>query len=516
MKRLLAVLAFLLLAASLAAPARAKTLRLALDSGPPSLDYMSQLSGNLLSYAEWTFDPLLRRSLDMKIEPRLAERWEQKDPLTLCVHLRKGVTFHSGNPLTADDVKWTLERIRKAPDWKGLFGAFKDAVVVDSHTVDFHFNRPEPLALNLLTYLFPMDSRFYSGMDANGRPKDLISMAEPVFANGSESGTGPFRAVSRDLGSNMVLERNPTYWDKQCKGNVTRIELTPVQDPTARTSALLQGRADFISPVNPQDYDLIRKDPDFALVNLPSLRVITVGFNPAVQPEFRDPRVRQAVIAAVNNTAIVDTVMHNLTVPANQFSAKGMSGYNPALKSRFDLEKARRLMREAGLETGFAVTMIAPNNRYTNDEPVARAMVQMLSRINIAVDLKTMPVPQYWLEFEKRRAGLQMVGWSPDTEDSANFFEYLAFCVDPAAGAGAYNPGYCNPALDRLVRAANSEPDLRKRARMLQEAEKMASDDGASITLHYEPLSWAARKNVKIETCINLRNFLYLGDLVIE
>jgi peptide/nickel transport system substrate-binding protein len=516
MKRSLAVLAALTLAATLAATAHAKTLKLALDADPPRLDYMSQLSGNLLSYAEWAFDPLVRWTKDMKIQNRLAEKIDMVNPTTMRVHLRKGVTFHSGNPLTAADVKWTFERIRKAPDWKGLYESFKDAVVVDDNTIDFTFTRPEPLAMNLMTYIFPMDSKFYSGKDPQGKDKDLVSKTDPVFANSNASGTGPFKVVSYEPQVKMVLTRNPAYWDKASKGNVTEVVLTPIKNPGTRTAALLSGDVDFVSPVNPQDQDLIKKEAGLALVNLPSSRVITVGFNPNTRPEFKDVRVRQAVIAAVNNAGIADKIMNKLTVPANQFSAKGMSGYNPDLGPRFDLEKAKKLMKEAGYEKGFTATMIAPNNRYTNDEKVAEAIVSMLARIGIKVDLKTMPVAQYWPEFQKRQADLQMVGWHPDTEDSANFFEYLTFCVDDAKGAGAYNPGYCNPKLDELVRAANNESDLKKRSQMLKDAEKMAYDDGASITLHYEPLSWAAKKNVKMDTCINLQNFLYLGDLVIE
>lgn len=516
MKKLLAILAAFALAASLTANAQAKTLKLALDADPPRLDFMSQLSGNLLSYAEWVFDPLVRWTKDMKLENRLAEKFEQKDPLTLRVYLKKGVTFHSGNPMTAADVKWTFERILKAPDWKALYDAFKEVVVVDDHTVDFVFKRPEPLAMNLMTYVFPMDSKFYTGKDAQGKDKDLISKTDPVFANANASGTGPFKVTSYEPQVKMVLDRNASYWDKKTKGNVTQVILTPIKNAGTRTAALLSGDVDFINPVNPQDQELIKREQGLTLVNMPSTRTITVGFNTEVQPEFKDARVRQAVIMAVNNAGIVDKIMNKLTVPAQQFSAKGMSGYNADLKPRFDLEKAKKLMKDAGFEKGFSITMIAPNNRYTNDEKIAEAMVSMLARINIKVDLKTMPVAQYWPEFQKRQASLQMVGWHPDTEDSANFFEFLVFCIDKEKGFGAYNSNYCNTKLDDLVKSAGTETDKKKRDKILQDAEKMAYDDAAFIPLHYEPLSWAAKKNVKLDTCINGQNFLYLGDLVIE
>uniref|UniRef100_A0A7C3WIS9 ABC transporter substrate-binding protein n=1 Tax=Fundidesulfovibrio putealis TaxID=270496 RepID=A0A7C3WIS9_9BACT len=516
MKKHLAVLAALALAASIAVNANAKTLKMALDADPPRLDYMSQLSGNLLAYAHWVFDPLVRWTKDMKHEPRLAEKWEQKDPLTLRVHLRKGVTFHTGNPFTAADVKWTFERIRKAGDWKALYDAFKDCVIVDDHTVDFVFSRPEPLALNLMTYIFPMDSKFYSGKDAQGKDKDLVSKTDPVFANSNASGTGAFKVTSYEPQVKMVMDRFPAYWDKKSPGNVTQIVLTPIKNAGTRTAALLSGDVDFISPVAPQDQELIKTDKNLNLLNMASTRVITVGINPEVQPEFKDVRVRQAVVSAINNAGIVDKIMNKLTVPAQQLSAKGMAGYNPDLKPRFDLEKAKKLMKEAGFEKGFSVTMIAPNNRYTNDEKAAEAVAAMLARINIKVDLKTMPIAQYWPEFQKRQASLQMVGWHPDTEDTANLFEFLLMCPNKERGFGSYSSGYCNPKLDEMVIAANAEPDTKKRAKMLQDVEKLTYDEAATIPLHYEPLSWAGKKNVKFEKVVNVQNFPDLGDLVIE
>lgn len=510
------VVALLLALALGASVAQAKTLKLALDADPPRLDYMSQLSGNLLSYAHWVFDPLVRWTPDMKFEPRLAEKWEQKGPLAIRFRLRKGVTFHSGNPLTAADVKWTFERMLVAPDWKALFDAFEGITVVDDHTFDITFKRPEPLAMNLATYIFPMDSKFYSGTDAQGRSKADVSKTDPVFANANASGTGPFKVASYEPQVKMVMTRNAAYWDKKSPGNVSEIILTPIKNPGTRTAALLAGDVDFISPVSPQDIELIRKDDKLTLVTMASTRVITVGFNSETRPEFKDQRVREAVVRAVNTAGIVEKIMNGLTVPANQMSAKGMSGYNADLGARFDLEKAKKLMKDAGYEKGFTATMISPNNRYTNDEKIAEAMVAMLARIGIKVELKTMPVAQYWPEFQKRQADLQMVGWHPDTEDSANFFEFMLFCVDKEKGYGAYSSGYCNPKIDEMVKAANAEADPAKRAKMLQQVEKLAYADAAFIPLHYEPLTWAARKNIDIKKVVNVQNFPYLGDLVIN
>ncbi len=227
--------------------------------------------------------------------------------------------------------------------------------------------------------------------------------------------------------------------------------------------------------------------------------------------------MRQAIIAAVDNAGIVETIMRKATTPTQQLSPKGFAGYVEGLAPRFNLEKARTLMQEAGYEKGFSVTMIATNDRYTNDAKVARAVAGMLAAINIKVDLKTMPVNQFRTQFAAQTADLVMMGWQPDTEDSGNYGEYLLMCKSRENGYGQYNvTGYCNPRIDQLVISAQSEADPDRRARMLQEVERIAYDDAVFIPLYYEPLSWASRKEVNTGAIVNFINQPYFGDLVIQ
>jgi len=508
--------AALLLVLAIPAGAWCRMLDLALDSVPHTLDYMSSLSGTLLSYSQWVFDPLARWNRDMKLEPRLAERWLLQDPQTLRVYLRKSVTFHSGNRLTAADVVWTMRRMRQSPAWNALFASLERAEAVGEYTVDFHFSRPEPLAANLLCYVFPMDSRFYQGKALQGEPKDSLFQETQAFAHARASGTGPFMVASFTPERQMALERFPDYWDRKSPGNVDKVLVTAIPDAATRCAALTGGSQALVSPVSPQEMDRLRRDPRLGLTHMASSRVISIGFNTATRPEFKDLRVRQAFIAAVNNAGIVDKIMNKLTVPANQFSVRGMSGYNPDLVPRYNLERARQLMREAGLEKGLRVTMLAPANRYTNDTLVAEAVVCMLARIGVTVELESLPPPQFWTEYQKRKADLQMLGWHPDTEDTANLFQFLAMCPRQDGSIGSANTGYCNPDLDKMVEAASRECDPVERARLLRGAERLAYEDAAAITLHYEPLSWAYRKNVHLDHAVTWQNYLLLGEVVMD
>ena len=517
MKRLLAVSLTFAVIFAFGGMAGATTLKVGLDADPVSLDPHVQLSGGMLQYSHWVFDPLVRYAQDMSIEPRLATRWERVDDLTMRFFLRKGVKFHSGNPFTAKDVVFTLDRLKKSVDFKGLFEPFVGASVVDDYTVDIKTKRPYALLLRMCTYIFPMDSVFYSGTDENGQPKDAIVKIGPSFALTHESGTGPYTVAEWEQGVRMVLDRFADYWDTASPGNVDEIILTPIKEDATRVAALLSGDVDFISPVPPQDFKRIQNDPKVNLFTYPGGRIITVQLNQKRRPEFRVQKVREAMVYAINNTGIVKKIMKGTATPAGQQSPEGYAGYNPACVPRYDLKKAKALMREAGFANGFECTMIAPNNRYVNDEKIAEAAVGMLAKINIKVNLKTMPKAQYWDEFDAQVADIQMIGWHSDTEDSGNFFEFLDMCPNKKTGYGQYNSGnYCNPEVDRLTLAAQSETDLAKRAKMLQQAERILYDDAAFVPFHWQNHSYGAKKGVEVEPIINTMNFPYFGDLVVK
>ena len=504
--------------ASMAMSAEAtKELKMAYDADPVTLDIHEQLSGGMLQLSHMAFDPLIRWTKDLEFEPRLAKSWERIDENTMRFHLREGVKFHSGNTLSSEDVKFTFNRLKKSPDFKAIFAPFSELKIIDDTTFDLITKNPYPLVLNAATYIFPMDKKFYTGTDENGKDKSLISKQANTFASRHLSGTGPYEVTSRQQGVKVEFKRFDNYWDTDSPGNVGKIVLTPIKENNTRVSALLSGGVDFIAPVPPTDLERIKRDPGTNLVTMSGTRVIIFELNQKRVEAFKDARVRKAIAYAVNQEGIAAKIMKGFATPAAQLSPKGYQGYNPKLKPRYDVAKAKELMKEAGYEDGFTITMMAPNNRYVNDDKIAQAVAAMLARINIKVDLKTLPKAQYWPEFDARAADMMMIGWHADTEDSANFYQFLTECPNEETGAGQYNAGnYCNPEIDALVEKANVETDLDKRAQMLQEVEQRLYDDAAFVPLHWQDLAWAAKKNVKIEPILNVMNFPYLGDLVIE
>ncbi|MFG0887393.1 ABC transporter substrate-binding protein [Vibrio sp. CJQ_6] len=517
MKTMKSKLAVALMAAGLSFAASAADITVAYDADPVSLDPHEQLSGGTLQLSHMVFDPLVRYTQDLDFEPRLATSWERLDDKTVRFHLREGVKFHSGNTMTADDVVWTFDRLQNSPDFKAIFEPYEKMVKVDANTVDLVSKGAYPLVLQTATYIFPMDSKFYTGKTEDGKDKSEIVKHGNSFASTHISGTGPFIVTQREQGVKVDFERFKDYWDKDSKGNVDHLKLVPIKEDATRVAALLSGDVDMIAPVAPNDHKRVESAKGVDLVTLPGTRLISFQMNQSNNEALKDVRVRQAIVYAINNEGIVDKIMKGFATAAGQQSPKGYAGYNPELVPRYDLKKAKALMKEAGYEKGFTLTMIAPNNRYVNDAKVAQAASAMLSKIGIKVDLKTMPKAQYWPEFDKCAADMLMIGWHSDTEDSANFSEFLTMTRNEETGKGQYNCGhYSNPEVDKLVEASNVETDPTKRAQMLQNVESILYKDAAFVPLHWQNLAWGAKSTLDIKPIVNPMEFPYFGDLVVK
>jgi len=486
------------------------TLRMAFDADPISLDPHEQLSEGTLQFSHLAFDPLLRWQQNGTFEARLATHWQAITPSTTRFFLRQGVTFHSGNPLTSADVVYTINRLKRSADFRAMFDTIQSAKIIDDYTFDVTSAKPNPLILNIMTYVFPMDKAFYQGKD------EIVKYGE-TFASRHVSGTGPFILKKRELGSRMEFTRNPNYWDTASPGNVDTLISTPIHTDATRLAALLSGDVDFIFPISPIDIQRTQRTTGIQLVTMPSTRILLLHMNQTRRKEFRDVRVRKAINLAINQSLIVDKILRGYATPAGQLSPNRFLGHVADLQPEYDLQKARQLMKDAGYEQGFRISMMAPNNRYTNDEKVAQAVAAMLAKINIKADLKTLPKAQYFKEFDDRSADMMMLGWQSDTMDSNNLFEFIIACADAKTGLGAYNASeFCNPSITDDIRQANQELNPERRLRLLQGIERTLYQESAVVPLYWQFLTWAAKDKVNIQDVINDRNYPYIGDLIIE
>lgn len=490
---------------------------IAYDSDPISLDPMQQLSADTIQMGNTLFDPLVRYDSKLNITPRLAKSWEQLNPTTMRFHLRQGVKFSSGNPLTADDVVFSFNRAKTSANFRSITAPFDKMEKVDDYTVDLVAKKPYPLTLQMMTNIFIMDSKFYSGKDENGQDKRLVDTSGNTFASTHVSGSGAFRLESRQQGVKTVYVKNPDYWAET--GNVDKITLVPIKENATRLAALKSGDVDWINPVPPADIESLKTDGKFTLHSIPSNRIIFLFLDQNVAPELKDPRVRKAIDLAINNSGIVEKIMRGSATAAGQFAPAAFTGrgHDPALKPRYDLEQAKQLMKEAGLEKGFTTTMIAPNNRYINDEKIAQSVAAMLAKIGIKVQLSTMPKAQYFPERDKCQAGIALMGISPIANDAIDYSSYDVQTHNPEKGVGQYNCSYSNPKLDALLEQAANEMDSDKRNALLQQVAQLEYDDVPVAMLHWQNLNWAYQPSFKnFPDIVNMSNIPKWDELEVK
>ncbi|MCR4268795.1 ABC transporter substrate-binding protein [Nitratireductor sp. ZSWI3] len=508
MKRLLlAATAATLVGLSAAAPASAAEIRYASAGDIYGLDPHSMTDSFSINFLQHIYEPLVRYSKDLKIEPALAERWEAVQPDVVRYHLRQGVKFHDGAAFTADDVVVSLKRAthEKSPI-KGNLPALKDVVKIDDFTVDLHLTGPTPLLNNFLTNMSIFDAGW---LEANNAVEPVnAQQGEEGFTTRNANGTGPFKLESRRPDAQTVLLANEDWWDTP-QHNLTKIIHTPIGSDATRVAALLSGEIDIIVPSPLQDAGRIANSAGVKVLEAPGLRTIMMGFN--IKDElndgdvegnpFQNPAVRKAVYQAINMDLIRDRIMRGKSRNAGALVAPEVPGFDAAVNERFahDLEAAKAALAEAGYPNGFQFNMNCPNDAYVNDEEICQAMAAMLAQAGLKPKLVT---EARTLHFQKALAGqadLFMLGWA--TLPMLDGYSVLsAMLHSPDDKLGTWNPGgYVNAKLDELTEQVDVELDEEKRRALMVEAFAIARDEVAWLPLHQQPLSWATRDNVHVE-----------------
>ncbi|MEP2640677.1 ABC transporter substrate-binding protein [Roseobacter sp.] len=484
----------------------AEEFRWAETTDPQTMDPHAVNSAPVLGFLNNVYEGLVRRSKDMAIEPALATGWE---PLAQGAGwrftLRQGVTFHDGSAFDAQDVLFSYERASdEASDTRSWFAAVSEVKVVDDYTVDILTAGPNPIFPDSITNWMIMDAGWADANDAARPDKDNGN-----FATLNANGTGAFQLAAREPGLRTVLEPFAGWWD-EAEHNITRAELTPIQNSATAVAALLSGDVDFINPVPIQDAVRLATSDQVQVIQGIEARVIMLGFPHEAEAlkysaetteanPFADVRVRQAVAHAVNVPAILQTIMRGNAQEVSQLVSPAMRGYSKALADRpvYDPDMARALLAEAGYADGFSFGLKCPNDRYLNDESVCQAVTGMLAQVGIRATLDTMPVQNYWPELRADNYDMYLLGWSPGTFDAEHPVRFLASTPNEEKKLGSWNfGGFSNARVDALLPMIQSEIDDTKRQAMLDEATQILQDEVAYVPLYVQPLVWGAQANI--------------------
>jgi peptide/nickel transport system substrate-binding protein len=509
---LLAVATASILAVAMS-PASSQTLRYANQGDLKSLDPYTLKETTTIAHHAHVYEGLTTRDKNLKIVPALAESWETLDPTHWRFHLRKGVKFHNGDPFTADDVIFSADRVRaKGSNFTSNIPADAKFVKVDDYTVDVMLDSPNPILISQWDGWYIMDKKWCE--ENNAVAPTPASATTPSYASLHENGTGPFFIESHQPGVKTVFKVNPNWWGKP-EHNLKEIIFTPISSDATRVAALLSGEVDVIEPVPIQDIARVNASANASVLTGPELRTIFLGMdqvrdellysNVKGKNPFKDIRVREAFYKAIDVELIKSRVMRGLSTPSALMIAPQLYSLSKDFtRPKYDPDGAKKLLADAGYPDGFEVTMDCPNDRYVNDAAICQAVVGMLARVGVKIDLLAQPKAQYFAKVLKPggfQTSFYMLGWTPASADPHNVLHDIMGCRDDpkdSARGEANLGGYCNKELDALTDKIQVETDTAKRDQLIKQAFEIGIKDWGYIPLHQQALAWGVSKKVKI------------------
>jgi peptide/nickel transport system substrate-binding protein len=481
------------------------TITVALAQAPTSLDPADHRNRSSETVIRNMFDGLVTRDYRSGIHLELAEEMRWRDDRTLEISLRRGVLFHDGVEMTAEDVVFTFNRIiqENAIEYptphtsprRGLITPLEAVEQVDDYNVIFHFSDPWPAAMQMLVHQQIVPKHYLEQVGTQG------FIAQPI-------GTGPFRFVSADETlREIVLERFDEYYGGAPSippvgaACVDGVVFRVVPDALTRAAALRAGEVDIIQSVRLDLVDALAERQDIVVKTAPGTLPIWMEMN-VNKPFFADVRVRQAINYAVDKQRIIDRIFDGKAValpgplsPYNNFVNQDLDPYP------YDPELTRTLLEQAGwmipttISTNDEVDIQAPNERTasiisvtidTLDEwrPLAEEVAEQLRESGIDAHVRTWEreVIRPQLLAGERVAYLD--GWGDSAFDPVGHFEakWHGFLEAMPYGRANYS-GYNNASVNELIRRGESTADPIERHDIYDEAQKIVYDEAPALFL---------------------------------
>jgi peptide/nickel transport system substrate-binding protein len=449
-----------------------RTIVFLIESSPTNLDPRVGTDAQSEHIDELIFDGLVARDFTFHFTPALAERWEQPDPKTLIFHLRDGVHFHDGRPLTSRDVVWTINSMRHGTvisPKAATYASVQSIDTPDPRTVTFHLKNPDNF---LLTNL----STGAMGIVPEGSGREF--WRHPI-------GTGPFRFVSQQIDQDILIERNPNSWSTLPK--LERVRFAVVPDSITESLELEMGSGDVAINSLPMDaLPVLAKRPNLQVDDADGTQIQYLAFN-IRDPLLKDPRVRQAISCAIDRNLIIQSLMDGHARPAQSMLPPthwAWTGDGPQFA--YDPPRAAHLLDQAGFPAGpggvrFHLTM--KTSSVEDVRLLAAVLQQQFAKIGIALDLRSYEFATFYADVTRGAFQLYSLRWIGGNEQP-DIFSY-AFSTARFSPKGANRGHYSNPNLDALLDDAAESTDPARRRADYVEAQKILAVDLPAINLWY-------------------------------
>lgn len=457
-------------------------LRVALHGDPSSLDPHLQSEVIAQSVLGNVYETLVAFGPAMRLEPQLAETWDNPSDLQWRFRLRQGVTFHDGRPLRVEDVLASIDRVQRHPRSRqaGSLVAVVSARQIDERTIELTTDRPYPILLNRLAFVSIV-------------PSDVpAEITEPI-------GTGPYRFVGHQPGR-VDLEAVADHW--RVTGAPRLAEYHFVANGAERSRGVLDGLYDLIDDVPLDMVPAIEQHADARLEAISSLLVVYLQIDPS-RPPFDDIRVRRALSLAIDREALVRELHGDFAVPIGQMVSRNVFGYAPELTPPArDLEAARALLEEAGYGDGLQLDLELREGR--EDAP---ALIRQLAELGVELRVTERPWGEMYQRLTQMSVPFYLGGWVNTSGDAGDVLDRKLHSRQPERGYGDANySDFGNPQLDRLIVQSNTVLSLEERQRLLQQALAVANEDLVYIPLYSrhevygvrDELEWQPRQDGRV------------------
>lgn len=474
------VVALLLL---VSAPALASELKVAQVADISSMDPHKVNDVYSANVIRQVYSNLVQVNELMQIIPDLAESWENPDNLTWVFHLRKGVKFHNGEPVTAADVKFTLDRLRNpstAAPGASHVKEIKSVEVVDDNTVKLITERPyAPMLMSLTRY------------EAVILNQKAVEEAGADYGSKVAVGCGPYSFISWSRGDKIILERNEEYFGGPAK--IERLVFRSIPEDGTRLIELESGGIDLIPANFPYaEFTSFRENENFKTYTCPAMATNYLGLDVEAKP-LDNKLVRQAINYAVDKQAIVDAVYFGLGMPAQgplspviwgfDFNRMAVYPYNP--------DKAKELLAEAGFADGFEMTIFC--DARTERTSTAELIQAFLADIGVTAKIELMEWSALLTETAKGIGGGFLLGWT-GTGDADGGLVPIIHTVN----IGSSNRfRYSNKELDDLLDRGGAELDEDTRRQIYVEAQDLIVDECPLIFLAVQEITAASSNKVE-------------------
>ncbi len=459
------------------------TLVMIIESSPTNLDPRVGIDAQSENIDSLMFDALLRRDDHLNVAPGLAEKWETPDPLTYVFHLHPGVKFHDGQPLTSRDVKWTFDSLLqgKVRSTKSSAYRFVDRVeAIDDYTVVIHMKEPDATLLWNISGGAIGIVPYGSGPEMSTRP----------------IGSGPFRFVSAQLDKDVVIERNPNYWDE--KPRIDRVRFMVVPDTTTRALELRKGSADIaINALNEDMIGALEREPNLQLLHGPGTRLGYLAFNTR-DPILKDVRVRRAIAYAIDRHTLIQYLLRDFARPAASVLPPESWAYDSQVqKYPHDPARARKLLDAAGYAptNGIRFHLAMKTSTEESSRLLATVLQQQLREVGIALDIRSFEFATFFADVTRGEFQVHSLRWIGADEDP-DIFKY-AFHSAFFTPNGANRTFYANPLLDVLIDQARRDSDQDTRKQLYAQVQQILAEDVPYVNLWYFDNLMVASRRVR-------------------